>query len=87
MTGDFLDCYINTDLDDAPPIKLMAGWVFYECEFCGCKWKETTKDMHSPSETQCSECNQLSKNAYRWLTDSSIIDEDNNLINHQVVIL
>jgi hypothetical protein len=87
MTDDFLGDFMNPDLDEVQPRKPMAGWVFYECDFCGCKWKETTRDMHSPSETLCPECNQLNKDAYRWLTDSSIVDEYNNVIDHRVVTL
>lgn len=47
------------------------GWRSFECEDCGCKWKESCRDAPSLSGSDCPKCHEFtSPNGYK--TDDSV---------------
>lgn len=70
--------------------RIYSGWAWAKCLDCGIEWKETRRDIHTPTPVDCPnhcdhggdteiwkvlECNDLPK------------DEVGNLLKHEIVIL
>jgi hypothetical protein len=64
---------------------MRAGWRFFTCDECGEEWKETSRDMFSPSGVDCQNCGAWSR-PNRHTTEPKVpVDNMGNLLRWEIV--
>lgn len=66
----------------------VCGWRWFKCDDCGSTWKETTRDITSPSKVDCPNgCEQA--DTHVWQTERADLprDQNGNLLKHEVEVL
>lgn len=67
-------------------MKSRAGWRIFECDGCGLKWKEKSRDMFSPSGVDC-KCGEWCS-AVGYSTSPPVkTDNNGNLLSYETIIL
>ena len=68
----------------------VAGWRWVKCDDCGTTWKETSRDIQSPSHVDCPNHCDHGGDTHVWrsdIDDALATDSSGNILDHQCVIL
>jgi len=83
----------DRDSDSHPRLVMprlpVSGWQWVKCDDCGTTWKETSRDIQSPSLVDCINRCDHGGDTHVWKTEQADLprDQNGNLLNYERVIL
>lgn len=71
------------------PRSPVCGWQWVKCDDCGTTWKETSRDILSPSHVDCPNHCDHGGDTHVWKTERADLprDQSGNLLEYQREIL
>ena len=71
------------------PRRPVCGWQWVKCDDCGTTWKETSRDILSPSHVDCPNHCDHGGDTHVWKTERTDLprDQSGNLLKYEREIL